>query len=89
MAGNGSGDIFIAFTTANPGCARPKDQLATLTMLPNDNLDTLFWSVAYATEEAILNSLFRAETVRGPRGTVGALPLDSVTTILREYRVIR
>ena len=54
-----------------------------------DALSPLFEAVVEATEEAILNSLFRAEAVRGPRGTGGALPLDSVLPLLREYRVIR
>ncbi len=86
MAGNGSGDIFIAFTTANPGCARPKDQLATLTMLPNDNLDTLFWSVAYATEEAILNALIAAETMNGHENiTFHAIPHDQLQAVMRQY----
>jgi D-aminopeptidase len=89
---NGSGDFALAFSTAAsvrrsplpPGrLTRSADAVA------NDAQSPLFEAVVEATEEAILNSLFKAESVRGPRGTVGALPLDSVTTILREYRVIR
>ena len=53
-----------------------------------DAISPLFEAVVEATEEAIVNSLFRAETVRGYRGTVAALPMDSVVTILREHRVI-
>jgi len=89
---NGSGDFAIAFSTA-AGVRRnslgPGQLTRTAETVANDAQSPLFEAVVEATEEAILNSLFRAESVRGPRGTVGALPLDSVTTILREYRVIR
>jgi len=89
---NGSGDFAIAFSTAaavrrNP--LGPGQLTRSAEAVANDAMSPLFEAVVEATEEAILNSLFRAETVRGPRGTVGALPLDSVITILREYRVIR
>jgi D-aminopeptidase len=89
---NGSGDFAIAFSTAaavrrNP--LGPGQLTRSAETVANDAMSPLFEAVVEATEEAILNSLFRAETVRGPRGTVGALPLDSVVTILREYRVIR
>jgi D-aminopeptidase len=89
---NGSGDFAIAFSTAASVRRGPLAQghlTRTGESVANDAQSPLFEAVVEATEEAILNSLFRAETVRGPRGTVGALPLDSVTTILREYRVIR
>jgi len=89
---NGSGDFAIAFSTAtavrrNP--LGPGQLTRSAETVANDAMSPLFEAVVEATEEAILNSLFRAETVRGPRGTVGALPLDSVVPILREYRVIR
>jgi D-aminopeptidase len=89
---NGSGDFAIAFSTAaavrrNP--LGPGQLTRSAETVANDALSPLFEAVVEATEEAILNSLFRAETVRGPRGTVGALPLDSVVPLLREYRVIR
>jgi D-aminopeptidase len=51
-------------------------------------ISPLFEATVEATEEAVVNSLFRAETVHGYRGTVVALPVDSVVTILREHRVI-
>jgi len=89
---NGSGDFAIAFSTAASVRRGPLAQgrlTRTGESVANDAQSPLFEAVVEATEEAILNSLFKAETVRGPRGTVGALPLDSVTTILREYRVIR
>jgi D-aminopeptidase len=89
---NGSGDFAIAFSTAASVRRGPLPQgrlTRTAESVANDAQSPLFEAVVEATEEAILNSLFKAETVRGPRGTVGALPLDIVTTILREYRVIR
>ena len=89
---NGSGDFAIAFSTA-ASVRRgplPADQLVrTSGSVTNDAISPLFEAVVEATEEAILNSLFRAAPVRGRRGTVAALPLDSVLPILREYRVIR
>ena len=89
---NGSGDFALAFSTAASVRRGPLAQgrlTRAVEAVANDAQSPLFEAVVEATEEAILNSLFRAESVRGPRGTVGALPLDSVTSILREYRVIR
>jgi D-aminopeptidase len=88
---NGSGDFAIAFSTA-PSVRRgplPRGQLVRSgAAVATDALSPLFRGVAEATEEAILNSLFRAETVRGPWGTARALPLDSVLPLLREHRAI-
>ncbi|OGU03062.1 MAG: aminopeptidase [Gemmatimonadetes bacterium GWC2_71_10] len=88
---NGSGDFAIAFSTA-PAVRRgplPVGQRSrTAEVLTNDALSPLFQAVTEATEEAIVNSLFRAVTVRGARGTIRALPLDTVLTILREHRAI-
>lgn len=80
---NGSGDYVIAFSTA-PGSRRGPGsaQLAPAT-LPNDAMTPLFAAVAEATEEAILNSMFRATTTRGHRGTVPALPLELVLPLVR------
>ena len=89
---NGSGDFALAFSTA-PSVRRGPLPAGQLTrsgdVVANDAMSPLFEAVVEATEEAILNSLFRATPVRGPRGVVPALPLDSVTAILREHRVIR
>jgi D-aminopeptidase len=80
---NGSGDYVIAFSTA-PGVRRIRGQPAQgAATLANDDLDDLFVGVADATEEAILDSLFRAHSVRGHRGFVPALPLDKVLPLLR------
>jgi L-aminopeptidase/D-esterase-like protein len=86
LGGNGSGDIFLAFSTANPNAARPEGGIAELRALPNDVLDPLFMATAYATEEAVLNALVAAETMTGRDGlTVHALPHDALTETLRQY----
>lgn len=85
MAGNSSGDIFVAFSTANAGVARPSAPPAQVQMLPNDALTPLFSATALATEEAILNALIAAETMQGHDGHVAvALPHDPLRKILAE-----
>jgi len=97
---NGSGDYVIAFSTARPvgraygrsgeSSGRPAGRLTdTLEVVTNDAMSPLFEAVIEATEEAIYNSLLRAETVRGYRGTVPALPLDSTLVILKRHGAIR
>lgn len=82
---NTSGDIFIAFSTANPGAAQ-RTGLRQLDMLPNDQLDPLFSAVVWATEEAIINALVAAETMQGINSnTVYALPHDRLQAILKRY----
>jgi L-aminopeptidase/D-esterase-like protein len=83
--GNGSGDIFIAFSTANTGAAdREKDQVVA--MLPNDKMSVLFEATAQATEESILNALVAAETMVGKNNTtVYELPEKEVIEILKKY----
>lgn len=82
---NTSGDIFIAFSTANPGAAQ-RNGLRQLDMLPNDQLDPLFSAVVRATEEAIVNALVAGETMQGINGnTVYALPHDRLQTVLKRY----
>lgn len=82
---NGSGDYAIAFSTA-PEVRRTadrRDRISAIADLPNANTSPLFQAVIEATEEAILNSLFRAITLRGYRGrTVEALPIDRVLALL-------
>lgn len=73
---NGSGDLFLAFSTGNHLPAKAK-QVCNLSMLPNPQMDHLFVATAEAVEEAILNALVSAETMTGLRGrTVHALPID-------------
>jgi D-aminopeptidase len=88
---NGSGDFAIAFSTAESVRRRPLAPgqiVRTSEVVATDAMSPLFQAVAEATEEAVLNSLFRAESVRGPRATIRALPLDSILPILRERRAI-
>lgn len=77
---NGSGDYVIAFSTSLSD---------TVAVVVNDAMSPLFQAAIEATEEAIYNSLLRAETVRGYRATVLALPIDSTVAILRRYGAIR
>jgi len=87
-ASNGSGDIFIAFSTANPGVAARKG-LMEAEMLPNDAISPLFLATAQATEEAIVNALVAAKTMIGINGnTVYALPHDRLIDILKEHKRI-
>ncbi|MDQ3798786.1 MAG: P1 family peptidase [Acidobacteriota bacterium] len=83
---NSSGDIFIAFSTANATEASKDDGLADLKMLPNEKINQLFWATAQATEEAILNALVAAETMKGYNdNTAYALPHDRLKEILKKY----
>ena len=76
---NGSGDYVIAFSTNR----------SPAPLVVNDAMSPLFQATIEATEEAIYNSLLRAETVRGFSGLVRALPIDSTVTILKRYGAIR
>ncbi len=83
---NSSGDIFIAFSTANAKEISKDDGLANLTMLPNDKINQLFWATSSATEEAILNALVAAETLKGyDDNTAFALPHDRLKEVLKKY----
>ena len=83
--GNPSGDIFVAFSTANLGAAKP-DANVTVTMLPNERIDPLFAATIQATEEAIVNAMVAAETMTGINGLrVYALPHDRLRVALRKY----
>ena len=83
-SGNGSGDIFIAFSTANPGAAEKQD-VAQVTMLSNARISALFSATVEATEEAILNALVAAETMTGADGRrIEALPHERLRSMMRE-----
>jgi L-aminopeptidase/D-esterase-like protein len=85
VSGNGSGDIFIAFSTANPQAADTSG-LAGLTMLPNDRMNPLFEATVQATEEAIINALVAAETMTGvDNHKVDAIPHDLLRKVMRDY----
>ncbi|HEX9838866.1 MAG TPA: P1 family peptidase, partial [Anaerolineales bacterium] len=87
LGGNGSGDIFLAFSTANPGAARGDDKgLASLRALSNNYIDPLLMTSAYATEEAIINSMIAAEDMTGYKGvTAKALPHQQLKEIMKLY----
>lgn len=80
---NGSGDYVIAFSNAPSVRRRQGEPVHQAPALDNGELDALFVGVAEATEEAILDSMFKAEGVRGHRGAVPALPVDEVLRLLR------
>ena len=85
ISGNGSGDIFIAFSTANPG-AEKSGKLLDVKMLPNDDLNPLFAATVEATEEAIVNAMVAAETMTGIENhRVIALPRDELRAVLKKY----
>jgi L-aminopeptidase/D-esterase-like protein len=84
-SGNGSGDIFIAFSTANAKTAGAAD-VAPVQMLSNDRMSALFSATVQATEEAIVNALVAAETMTGANGrVVEALPHETLKTLLKKY----
>ena len=80
-----SGDIFIAFSTANPDAANSKG-IRELKMLPNEQLSPLFLATVQATEEAVVNAMVAAETMKGINDfEVVALPHDRLREVLRKY----
>lgn len=85
ISGNGSGDIFIAFSTANSSAAKPAG-IADLKMLPNERIGGVFEGTVQATEEAIVNALVAAKTMTGVDGhTVVALPHEELRQVLKKY----
>src|SRR5256884_833994 len=85
ISGNGSGDIFIAFSTANSGAAA-SDHLVDLKMLPNDQIEPVFAATVQATEEAVINAMVAAETMTGIENhKVIALPHDRLREVLKKY----
>ena len=85
ISGNGSGDIFIAFSTANAGAAASKE-VVNVKMLPNDSLDPVFAATVQATEEAIVNAMIAADSMTGIDGHhVTALPHDQLRAVLKKY----
>lgn len=82
---NGSGDIFIAFSTANPD-AFSRDGFSEIIFLPNDLMNPLFEATVQSVEEAIINAMLAAETMEGINGNTSfALPHDLLIKILKKY----
>jgi len=85
ISDNGSGDIFIAFSTANPGAAAT-DHVLDVKMLPNDQLAPLFAATVEATEESIINAMVAADSMTGrDNHHVTALPHDQLRAVLKKY----
>jgi L-aminopeptidase/D-esterase-like protein len=85
IAANTSGDLVVAFSTANRDL-REKRNLVSVSMLPNDQITPLFGATVQATEEAVINALVAAETMTGANGRrVFALPHDRLRQALRKY----
>jgi D-aminopeptidase len=85
VSGNGSGDLFIAFSTANSARAKRSD-VETVKMLRNSRMDPLFTAAVQATEEAIVNAMVAATTMVGINGyRVEAIPHDRLAEVMRKY----
>ena len=85
IGGNSSGDIFIAFSTANSGAGK-EGKVANVAMLPNDLINPVFAATVQATEEAIINAMIAAETMTGVDGnTVYAIPHDRLKEVMKKY----
>ncbi len=85
FSGDGSGDLFIAFSTANAGAADAKG-VRQLQMLPNESMNPLFLATVQATEEAVVNAMVAAETMTGINNNkVIGLPHDKLREVLKKY----
>src|SRR5256714_12239845 len=86
ISGNGSGDLFVAFSTANPNVANPDQITHDVQTIPNDLLDPLFAGVVQATEEAVVNALVDNRSMTGrDNHRVEALPRDRLRELLKRY----
>ena len=86
---NGSGDIFLAFSTANEG-AFNRDDIASITSMPNDLLMPVFEATVQVVEEAIINAMIAAETMEGINGNTSyAIPHDVLLETLQKYNRIK
>src|SRR5438876_6032614 len=87
ISGNGSGDLFIAFSTANPNVANPDQITHDVQTIPNDLMDPLFAGVVQATEEAVVNALIDNRSMTGrDNHRVDALPHDRLREIMKGFR---
>ena len=85
--GNGSGDLFIAFSTANPNVASPNQITHDVQTIPNDLMDPLFTAVVQSTEEAVVNALIDNHSMTGrDNHRVDALPHDRLRQIMKRFR---
>ena len=90
ISGNGSGDLFVAFSTANKNSWAPDQVTHTVQSIPNDLLDPVFTGVVEATEEAVVNALVNNQTMIGANNhRVEALPHDRLRELLKKYNRLR
>jgi D-aminopeptidase len=90
VSGNGSGDLFLAFSTANPDAANPDRPTHSVLTVPNDLLDPLFEATVQTVEEATVNALVDNQTMIGRDGhRVEALPHDRLAELLKKYSRFR
>jgi D-aminopeptidase len=86
VSGNGSGDLFLAFSTANPEASNPDKITRSVETIPNDRLDPIFDATVQATEEAVVNALIDNQTMIGRDDhRVEALPHDRLQELLKKY----
>src|SRR5262249_55000542 len=85
ISGDGSGDLFIAFSTANSGPSN-EEKVVDLKMFPNGKLDPVFAATVQSVEEAIVNAMIAAETMTGANGhRVRALDHEKLRAVLKKY----
>ena len=86
VSGNGSGDLFIAFSTANPGASNSDQLTHSVETIPNDLMDPIFAATVQATEEAVVNALIDNQSMTGrDNHHVDAIPHDRLRKVLRKY----
>ena len=86
ISGNGSGDLFVAFSTANSNAANPDQITHDVQTIPNDLLDPLFAGVVQATEEAVVNALVDNHSMTGrDNHRVDAVPHDRLREIMKRF----
>jgi D-aminopeptidase len=87
ISGNGSGDLFIAFSTANPNVVNPDQVTHQVQTVPNDLMDPIFTGVVQATEEAVVNALVDNHSMTGrDNHRVEALPHDRLRELMKRFR---
>lgn len=90
VSGHGSGDIFMAFSTANESAFHDEQKLASVQFIPDSELDRIFAAVIQSVDEAILNALFANDTMEGFDGNrVEALPHNQVIEIMRQHNAFK
>jgi D-aminopeptidase len=90
ISGNGSGDLFLAFSTANPNVANADQATHNVQTIPNDLMDPIFAGVVQATEEAVVNALVDNQSMTGrDNHHVDALPHDRLRQLLKKYKRLR